>query len=250
MSVAVVFFAALGAFVGSFIGVVAERMHTGSSWVRGRSQCNSCGSVLSPLDLVPVVSWLIARGRCRACGSHVPARYLLIEAVMAFLFILSYLMYGLTLSLLFLLSAIMVLGTIVLYDLAHTVVPRELSGTLAVLSLFYAFSYWSLPAAGLALLIAGVVGSVFLLMHVLSGGRWMGLGDAPVAFSLSLLVGPDAHSALAFSFWIGALVGIFILVSRPKGHRMGIEIPFVPFLAAGFLLALFTSWNPFTLVGW
>jgi prepilin signal peptidase PulO-like enzyme (type II secretory pathway) len=35
------------------------------------------------------------------------------------------------------------------------------------------------------------------------------------------------------------------LVGRPKGHRMGIEVPFVPFLAVGFLLAYFTQWTPF-----
>jgi prepilin signal peptidase PulO-like enzyme (type II secretory pathway) len=76
----------------------------------------------------------------------------------------------------------------------------------------------------------------------------MGLGDAPVALALALLAGPGlALAGLLFSFWIGALVGIAILVSRPKGHRMGIEVPFVPFLAAGYLLAFFTRWNPLTI---
>jgi len=28
---------------------------------------------------------------------------------------------------------------------------------------------------------------------------------------------------------------------------MGIEVPFVPFLAAGYLLAFFTQWNPLPL---
>jgi hypothetical protein len=40
----------------------------------------------------------------------------------------------------------------------------------------------------------------------------MGLGDTPVAVALSLLVGTQAFSGLLFSFWIGALVGIVILV--------------------------------------
>lgn len=29
---------------------------------------------------------------------------------------------------------------------------------------------------------------------------------------------------------------------------MGIEVPFAPFLAAGFLLALLTSWDPLVLI--
>jgi prepilin signal peptidase PulO-like enzyme (type II secretory pathway) len=72
----------------------------------------------------------------------------------------------------------------------------------------------------------------------------MGLGDAPVALALSLVAGTNAFSGLLFSFWIGAVIGIGILALYPRGHRMGIEVPFVPFLAAGYLLAFFTQWNP------
>jgi prepilin signal peptidase PulO-like enzyme (type II secretory pathway) len=54
---------------------------------------------------------------------------------------------------------------------------------------------------------------------------------------------------ILFSFWIGALFGIAVLLRRRGGPTMGIEVPFVPFLAAGFLLAFFTQWNPFPLFG-
>jgi prepilin signal peptidase PulO-like enzyme (type II secretory pathway) len=72
----------------------------------------------------------------------------------------------------------------------------------------------------------------------------MGLGDTPVAFALSLLAGREAIAGVMFSFWIGAVIGILILVFRRGGPKMGIEVPFVPILAAGFLLALFSQWNP------
>lgn len=76
----------------------------------------------------------------------------------------------------------------------------------------------------------------------------MGLGDAPSVLGLSLLVGPGSVlPGVLFSFWIGALYGIVVLMTTPKGHRMGIEVPFVPFLALGFLLAYFTGWNPLPL---
>ena len=39
-------------------------------------------------------------------------------------------------------------------------------------------------------------------------------------------------------------MGVLILVLRRGGPRMGIEVPFVPFLAIGYLLAFFTQWNP------
>lgn len=244
-----VFFAALGAIVGSFAGVVAERLNTGESWMRDRSRCNSCARELGPLDLVPVLSWLFSLGRCRSCGSGITALYLIAEASLAIVYALGFLKLGLGLPLLLFLAATGVLLIIVLYDLRHTVVPQGPSLLLALLSLGFALSSaGSLAAFGPSLLGAGIIGLAFLLAYLLSRGRVMGLGDAPVAFSLSLLAAGHAFPGILFSFWIGAVVGIAILVTRPKGHRMGIEVPFVPFLAAGFLLAFFTSWNPLALV--
>jgi len=73
----------------------------------------------------------------------------------------------------------------------------------------------------------------------------LGLADTPLSFGLALLVGSSSFSGLVFSFWVGAVIGIFILARRPRGSRMGIEVPFAPFLATGFLLAYITQWNPF-----
>jgi len=75
----------------------------------------------------------------------------------------------------------------------------------------------------------------------------MGLADAPLAAGLALLVGHAALPGFLFSFWIGAGVGIVLLAMAPRGSRMGIEVPFAPFLAAGFLLAYFTQWDPLAL---
>jgi prepilin signal peptidase PulO-like enzyme (type II secretory pathway) len=172
--------------------------------------------------------------------------YTIFEAVFATLFLLSYLTFGLSLKLALFLAVIVVLGFIVLYDLRHTIVPFGSMLLLALLSL--AFAALTTPTTTGFLLVLGVaciIGFAFFLLHILSRGRAMGLGDAPVAFALSLLVGSQAVAGLVFSFWIGAVIGIFILVLRRGGPKMGIEVPFVPFLAIGYLLAFFTQWNPF-----
>ena len=238
----------LGSVMASFAAVIAERLHTGQPWLSGRSCCNSCGRMLGAGDLVPILSWIVSRGRCRACKCRVPVSYAVSEALLGTLFLLSYLVLGLSFPLLVFLAALSVLAFIVLYDLRHTVVPSAASALLMLLSLGYALLVApDASALGATLLTAGVIALGFLLLYALSKGRAMGLGDSPVALSLSLLVGPAALAGLLFSFWIGAVVGIAILVSRPKGHRMGIEVPFVPFLAAGYLLAYFTQWNPLAL---
>jgi len=238
----------LGAILASFAGVVAGRIHTGQSWVSGRSRCDACAHTLGALDLIPLFSWLSARGRCRACGTRIGAASLFGEAALGGLFVLSYLAFGFSAPLIPFLAALVVLAALVSYDLAHTIVPPVLSAALGACALAYA--YLAAPSLHSLLIALGTAFAIALclgLIHLLSKGRAMGLGDAPVSFSLSLLAAPFALSGIVFSFWIGAVLGILILVGKPKGHRMGVEVPFVPFMAAGYLLAAFTHWNVFPL---
>lgn len=239
------FFGALGAIVGSFIGVIAERMNTGQSFVSGRSRCNSCARALSPHDLIPVLSFVFSKGKCRTCKAYIPGLYAILELTLGILFMLAYQKLGIGVPLFILFAVLAVLALIVVYDLRHTIVPPKASILLGVLSLLFVLStVTNLHELGVVLFTAGAIGAGFLALHVFSGGRAMGLGDAPIALSLSLVAAPHALSGLLFSFWIGALYGIIVLVFRQGGPKMGIEVPFVPFLALGFLLAYFTGWNP------
>lgn len=238
-------FGILGAVAGSFVGVIAERHNTGQSYLTGRSRCNSCARTLGPMDLVPMLSWLFSGGKCRTCGANVPWQYALIEGTLAALFALAYLRLGLSAELGLFLAAVAVLAFIVVYDFRHTIVPPGASLLLSVACVLLAWlSAQDIRSFGAALMCAGLIALALYLFHVLSGGRAMGLGDAPVAFSLSMLAAPYALSGILFSFWVGGLSGILILVLRREGPRMGIEVPFVPFLALGYLLAYFIGWNP------
>ncbi|MEK7099514.1 MAG: prepilin peptidase, partial [Patescibacteria group bacterium] len=242
-----IFAALLGSILASFIGVIAERTGTGESWVRGRSHCNSCAHVLDLRDLVPIASWLGSGGRCMRCSARLPVAYLLSEVALALAFYFSALVLGPTVLFVAFTASLSILLFIVLYDLRHMVVPMEASALFVLLALVTSYlASIDQYVLGLTLVFAGAIGFLFFLAYFLSGGRVMGLGDSPVALGLALMVGSThALVGLVFSFWVGALCGIVILVRRPKGHRMGIEVPFVPFLAAGFLLAFFTGWNPF-----
>jgi prepilin signal peptidase PulO-like enzyme (type II secretory pathway) len=238
-----------GAIVASFMGVVVDRLNTGTSIVRGRSKCDACGRDLSVLSLIPFFSYAFSKGRARCCGVHISWVSSVIEIILGILFVAAYQMLGLTWTLPFLLIALATLLGLVLYDLRHTILPPELLSVFIVAAIGVAATttpdFHTLSISfGVALLFGGFLA----LLHFGSGGRAMGFADAPLAFGLSLLAGPAALSGFIFSFWIGAGIGITLLVRAPKGARMGIEVPFAPFLAAGFLLAYFTSWNPFTLI--
>jgi leader peptidase (prepilin peptidase)/N-methyltransferase len=84
---ALAFAAAAGLAVGSFLNVVIHRVPRGQSVVRPGSRCPHCGVPIRPWHNVPVLSWLVLRGRCAACGGPIGARYPLVEAATAALFV-------------------------------------------------------------------------------------------------------------------------------------------------------------------
>ena len=237
-----------GAILASFVGVVVGRLYTGQSIVRGVSRCDACGRELGLLALVPIFSYLVFSGRAHCCRARLSPLSPISELTLGALFTLGYLRLGLSLELGAFLLALTLLAALVLYDLAHQILPPVL------LVLFVATSACrallgtpSLSELYPVLILASAFALFFAALHGLSGGRAMGLADAPLVFGLALLVGPAALPGFLFSFWIGAGVGIALLAASPRGSRMGIEVPFAPFLAAGFLLAYFTQWDPFAL---
>src|SRR5262249_40814316 len=58
-------------FVGSFLGVVIERLPIRRSILIGRSACPHCGHVLAAADMVPLASWVASRARCRYCRPRI-----------------------------------------------------------------------------------------------------------------------------------------------------------------------------------
>lgn len=233
----------LGTIVASFMGVVAARLSTGQSFVRGRSRCDVCETPLGFRSLIPLLSYVGHRGRAVCCNARLSPLAPLSELLLGALFVLSYLRLGFSWGYLTMIVALGVLLGLVLYDLAHQILPPSLLTIFVIVS-----AVTGLLTAGSfffdSLVVAAVLGGILALIHLLSRGRAMGFADAPLAFGLALLTGDAALSGFLFSFWIGAAIGIIILLMRPRGHRIGVEVPFAPFLAAGFLLAYFTQWNP------
>jgi leader peptidase (prepilin peptidase) / N-methyltransferase len=66
-------------FIGSFLGVLIERLPAERAVVLGRSQCDHCQHDLAWRDLIPLVSWLSTRGRCRHCGQAIAFFYPAVE---------------------------------------------------------------------------------------------------------------------------------------------------------------------------
>lgn len=249
MAVVPILFFALGAITASFVGVLAARLSTGQSYLVGRSRCDACGVPLTPLTMVPILSYFMMGGNAQCCGTRLSLISPLAELILGGLFVYTYIRFGLSLALLGMLLSLALLLALVLYDIAHQILPSSLLIAFVVSSAVTGFFLApSLDEWYTSVFVAVGIATSLALIHFFSRGRMMGFADIPFAFGLSLLVGPAAFPGFLFSFWIGAALGIVVLLERPAGSRMGVEVPFAPFLAAGFLLAFATQWNPFIFV--
>ena len=85
-----IFFACLGASIGSFLNVVVYRLPRGQSLVSPGSRCPKCEHPLAWFDNLPVIGWLMLRGRCRYCSEAISSRYPIVEFVTAALLALFY----------------------------------------------------------------------------------------------------------------------------------------------------------------
>ena len=82
-----IWLAALGGCIGSFLNVVVYRLPAGKSLLRPGSRCPRCDKPIRPYHNIPVLGWLALRGRCRDCGAKISPRYPLVELVTALFFV-------------------------------------------------------------------------------------------------------------------------------------------------------------------
>ncbi|OGJ04322.1 hypothetical protein A3G06_02130 [Candidatus Nomurabacteria bacterium RIFCSPLOWO2_12_FULL_46_14] len=253
---ALIFFA-LGLTIGSFLNVVIYRYNTERHF-GGRSACLSCFKKLSWYELFPVLSFVWLRGRCRSCQARISAVYPVVEIITGLIFAMLFLKLEnvffadtLVFAIAFAYFATMfsILLVIAVYDLRHKIIPDMMVLLFGILAFAGLFLFGNADAAPIfyphlpdpSSFMAGlVVSAPFALIWLLSRGAWMGLGDAKLAVGLGWLLGiAGIFSAAVLAFWLGAIVGIFLLIfSKKYGAKS--EIPFAPFLVlASFLVFIF-----------
>lgn len=240
----------LGVIIGSFLNVVITRVPEGLSIVSPRSKCPVCQQEIAKRDNIPIVSWLILRGRCRGCGTPIPVFYPVVEVVSGLLWgaiaawasIADRLLDPFVWTSLLLATVLLALTVI---DLRTHRLPRALVMPLYPLVVVGLLldqlagpsvggDAWG-AVIGLAVW-TGLIGGLWWL----SSGRGMGFGDVTLAPVLGatlgwLSVGVAVFGLLA-AFVLGAIAAGVILLTRRGGRKS--RIPFGPFLALGWLIAL------------
>ncbi len=254
----------LGLLVGSFVNVLVLRHETGEG-VGGRSHCGKCRRQLSWFENVPLLSFLVLRGKCRTCRERISFQYPLVELLTASLYLLVWqAAFPLPRTILILLATLFLVA-IVVYDLRTTIIPDEFVipwNLLAFLSVFIGTSAVTMPSIA-AFLAGPLLALPFALLWVMSGGRWIGLGDAKLALGMGWFLGLiPGFSAVILSFWIGAVTSLLLLAlskvlphivkllplpSSTRHLTMKSEVPFAPFLVIGFYIGLLSHIDLFVL---
>lgn len=240
MPFALVLAALLGLAVGSFLNVVIWRLPRGESLSHPGSKCPGCDHPVRPRDNVPVLSWLLLRGRCRDCQTRISARYPLVEAATAVLWVAAVasgwddpaaIALGLVL--------VTLLVPVVAIDLDHRLILNKLTYPAAVLALVIGLVLD--PGGVPEQLIAGAAAGMFFLVAVLVRPGGMGLGDVKLATVMGLFLGRAVAPAVFVALIAGVLVGAVVIarVGVTAGRRT--KVPFGPFLGLGALVGLFAG---------
>lgn len=213
--------------VGSFLGLVADRLPRGESVVAPRSFCRACGAGLGWRELLPVLSYLLQGGRCRRCGARLGRWHLWAELAALAAAGLAVAAgggapaIGLSAALLWLLLAL------VLCDLRWFRLPDALTGLLLALALGLALARFPvLPGGpGPALAGAGLGAGGFWALRAgyrrWRGRQGMGLGDVKLMAGLGALVGPWALPQMLLLAALGALAVAAWQARRRRGALRG-----------------------------
>jgi leader peptidase (prepilin peptidase)/N-methyltransferase len=235
----------LGLAVGSFLNVVIHRVPRDESLVRPGSHCPHCGSAVRHRHNVPVLGWLLLRGRCADCRAPISARYPLVEAGTAALFVAVAARFGLSWELpayLYLAAIAIALAAI---DLDVLRLPNAI-----VLPSYLVAAVLLVPVAvlhddGAALLRGLVAAAVMWLFYraLALVPRGMGGGDVKLAPLLGFYLGWLGWSSVAVgafaAFLLGGAVGAGLMAFRLAGRKS--RIPFGPYMLAGAFLAVFAA---------
>jgi leader peptidase (prepilin peptidase)/N-methyltransferase len=231
-----------GLVIGSFLNVVIWRVPRGESIVSPPSACPKCSHQLRPYDNIPVISWLVLRGRCRDCGEAISARYPIIEALTAALFVVMAVLVppAALPAYLWLAGAGVALAVI---DLDTKRLPNAITYPTAVI-----VGVWLIGASlvvgesgqALRTLLGGLALAGFFLLLNLFYPRGMGMGDVKLALPLGFALGYVSWATVLvggfLAFFLGAVVGVALMSAGKAGRRSA--LPFGPFMLVGALLAL------------
>ncbi len=249
----------IGACMGSFLCCQARRMHLresnktlffGARPDSPRSVCLHCGQQLKWYDNIPIVSWLFLKGKCRKCHKFIGFAEIYSEIGVGLSFLLLSLGFvfnkdfsGFSWAI-FVLTLIfsLVLWFLAIYDglyMRLLVFALILSVVLAVVILVIREIVWNLEFGFSSEFVLNpifsvlILGGLYLLLYLVSKGKWVGDGDWILGTTLGLALA-SPWLALITLFLSNFLATVTYFVPFYKSKKK--HIPFGPFLVVAYII--------------
>ncbi len=244
----------LGAVLGSFLCCQARRLYlrtTGHKSPGKRSVCLHCKKTLKWYENIPLISWLAQKGKCTKCGAKIGWAEFLSELGLglAFLFfstsicpfsatVFEWAIYISTLVL------ILTLSFLAIYDGLYGQLPTlclTFSIICAIITLsLHLWAFLSVSAFTPEIILkplgsALILGGLYLLLYLISKGKWVGDGDWLLGLAIGIALGSPwlALIVLFLSNTLACLV-MFPSTKKSKNHK----IHFGPFLVIAFIITV------------
>ncbi len=208
--------------------------------VWSRSQCPKCGHFIKAHENIPLLSYLFLKGRCSACKQPISARYPIIEASTAVLFLVVAIHFGPSLQTLAAIGLTAFLIVLASIDIDHQLLPDDLTFILLWAGLFASlFNVFTDPVSSIIGALAGYL-SLWLVYHLfrlLTGKQGMGYGDFKLLAALGAWMGWQMLPLIILlASLVGAVIGLIMIAL--KRHKSGQPMPFGPFIALAGWIAL------------
>ena len=244
----IISFFIIGTIFGSFYNVVGYRIPKGQSILYPSSHCTNCNHELKAFELVPILSFLFLGGKCKKCKSKISFFYPIFELLTGICFVLSYIVFGISLECLYSIIFISMLLIIVISDYQTMIIPDSILIFFSLLLMFLKYFIGGFDAIGTSLLHA-LASFIFMLVLKIVGDflfkkESMGGGDIKLLAVFGFVLGfPLSIISVFLSAFIALPVSL-ILLKIKKTH----EIPFGPFLSIAAIIIFLSQINFETII--
>lgn len=224
-----------GAALASFMALLGYRIPQNQPVVFTRSRCDTCRVLLSPFDLIPVLSYLLRRGRCHSCNHRITPLYFIAEIIggAAFLLCAGFnFFYSPEQNILFL-TVLFLSIALSVSDIFYFILPDSLIFSFVFLVLSHGL-YFQNTAFWRNLIASTFIFIIFYLLYNIFDDK-IGGGDIKLITVLTLVLG--AVPAL-YVLLIASLGGLFTFFYSYLRKKELSAIPFGPYLLGASLLVM------------
>ena len=231
----------IGAIFGSFYLVWATRLPKNEDIIKSRSKCDICNHELKWYNLIPIFSYIFQKGRCPYCHNKINPENILVEIITGLLFLICYILYGISYNFFIGLVIISLLILIFISDFKYMVILDSTLVVASILVIIIKLYYLGLKPT-LYSIICGII--IFLFMYLVQKiGNFifkkesLGGGDIKLSFVIGLILNLRLSLiTLIFSTFLTLPYAVAALILN-KDHRFA----YGPFLVGSLLMVFLES---------